>query len=639
MARVWRDLAMTVTPERPRLAVRVGITGARSILPEQEARVCEQIADVLHLIRQEVALLARMTEARQAYRTDAAHNVVPTFRFISPLAEGADRLAARIAYGQGWKLDVPMPFHRTEYEWDFKQKENLDEFRALLALAGDDTLELDGGRDDPARDRYDEARSYEAVGRFVARNCDLLIAVWDGRPGRGRGGTADIVQFAADIGPPVWWIRADRIAPPMWINEASDVRDAKPQAGEAEAELAAFLQQLILPPKFTPEPAASLIDRLARLGCPPSEPLAAFFAETPLPRHWWTSANIRLLKLFARGYEQKWQEPPAPDARHPVATYWHEAYEPPNGRAGEYAARYRSTYVWVFVCAAMALICAAVALAEPGLAQYWHGLDERGWVVVKGVAIIAELLALLLILRLVVVNIRHEWLPRSIDYRLLAELYRKQQALAVLGWSLSGRAVQALGEQHSDDTPPPERAAWLIWLFAAMSRAAPMLHGVFDAARSETARTIILRDLVNEQANYHEGRETLSERAGGGFAALGTLLFFTVIIVVVVKILLLVTWTCPALSSPLGLLATVLPALTAAAIGVRAYAELELLADQSRRMKTAMVRASQRITKLDLTRPVASQELGVEVLAVTSRMLQDTEGWVRLARVKLVEAG
>ena len=172
-----------------------------------------------------------------------------------------------------------------------------------------------------------------------------------------------------------------------------------------------------------------------------------------------------------------------------------------------------------------------------------------------------------------------------------------------------------------------------------MSRAAPLLRARFDPARCEQVRAIILPNLLDEQIAYHHGRQTLCERAGHGFVLAGLLLFLLVIVVVVAKLVLLGGGYAPWLSSPLGLAATVLPALTAAAIGIRAYAELELLADQSRRMKAAMERARQRIATLDLTRPLASQDLGAEVLDVATRMLQDIEGWARLFRVKLVEAG
>ena len=45
-------------------------------------------------------------------------------------------------------------------------------------------------------------RLVAGVGRLVVRNCDLLIGIWDGAPGKGRGGTADTIRHAALSGPP-----------------------------------------------------------------------------------------------------------------------------------------------------------------------------------------------------------------------------------------------------------------------------------------------------------------------------------------------------------------------------------------------------------------------------------------------------
>jgi hypothetical protein len=93
------------------------------------------------------------------------------------------------------------------------------------------------------------------------------------------------------------------------------------------------------------------------------------------------------------------------------------------------------------------------------------------------------------------------------------------------------------------------------------------------------------------------------------------------------------------LSPPLGIIATMVPGFAAAFIGVRAYAEMELLANQSRQMAAALTQAKRRIGELDPRRPLASQELGVEVLAVATRMLEDVTGWAQLSRMKPVEPG
>ncbi|MEO5877101.1 MAG: hypothetical protein ABIQ26_19070, partial [Streptosporangiaceae bacterium] len=44
----------------------------------------------------------------------------------------------------------------------------------------------------------DEA--YLVAGHRVVKRSDLLLAVWDGRPAGGLGGTADIVAYARDRG-------------------------------------------------------------------------------------------------------------------------------------------------------------------------------------------------------------------------------------------------------------------------------------------------------------------------------------------------------------------------------------------------------------------------------------------------------
>ena len=41
------------------------------------------------------------------------------------------------------------------------------------------------------------------VGQYVVDHCDVLIAVWDGQPARGRGGTAEIVQYAQEQNRPI----------------------------------------------------------------------------------------------------------------------------------------------------------------------------------------------------------------------------------------------------------------------------------------------------------------------------------------------------------------------------------------------------------------------------------------------------
>jgi len=74
-------------------------------------------------------------------------------------------------------------------------------------------LELDGNDDPPA--------AYETGGLSVLHACDVLVAVWDGKPEAGRGGTGSIVAFAIDASIPVIWIATDSERPAAIITNAS----------------------------------------------------------------------------------------------------------------------------------------------------------------------------------------------------------------------------------------------------------------------------------------------------------------------------------------------------------------------------------------------------------------------------------
>ena len=45
--------------------------------------------------------------------------------------------------------------------------------------------------------------AFLAAGKVVVERCDLILAIWDGQPAAGLGGTADIVRYARQRGVPV----------------------------------------------------------------------------------------------------------------------------------------------------------------------------------------------------------------------------------------------------------------------------------------------------------------------------------------------------------------------------------------------------------------------------------------------------
>jgi hypothetical protein len=117
---------------------------------------------------------------------------------ISPLAEGADRIVAKRTLSlPSARLLILLPFPIKEYLKDFSSMESKGEFQHLF-LQAEQVQVLPGSAD--------RAEAYEALGRSLLDQCDVLIAVWDGNPAKGKGGTEEVVQMARERGMPLAWI-------------------------------------------------------------------------------------------------------------------------------------------------------------------------------------------------------------------------------------------------------------------------------------------------------------------------------------------------------------------------------------------------------------------------------------------------
>ena len=89
----------------------------------------------------------------------------------------------------------------------------------------------------------------------------------------------------------------------------------------------------------------------------------------------------------------------------------------------------------------------------------------------------------------------------------------------------------------------------------------------------------------------------------------------------------------------IGAVAAILPAFSAALVGFRSYAELEIIEQQSLRMERVMAEALDRIRAIDLSRSLASQDLAGATFELCSEMLWDVNGWIDLFYIKRLEAG
>jgi hypothetical protein len=115
----------------------------------------------------------------------------PAVTGISCLADGADQIFARAVTDLGGDLEAIIP--AGQYR-DSLPTDSRSEYDRLLAMAANACCLL-FATPTPA--------SFMAAGELMVDTADVLYAVWDGRPARGHGGTADVVAYAYARGTPV----------------------------------------------------------------------------------------------------------------------------------------------------------------------------------------------------------------------------------------------------------------------------------------------------------------------------------------------------------------------------------------------------------------------------------------------------
>ncbi|MEP6785940.1 MAG: hypothetical protein ABI898_09395 [Sphingomonadales bacterium] len=167
------------------MSIGIGITGHR--LQRLDSKAIPGISEMSGQVLDAIAAALSLPEAT-------------SYRLVTALADGADSFVADAAIARGWTIDAVLPFARDDYAQDFAEGAARDDYVRRVD-ASRAVFELPGSR-------TDSAVAYERAGRVVLAQCDVLIAVWDGGEGRGRGGAAQIVAEAVVEGIPVIHIHA-----------------------------------------------------------------------------------------------------------------------------------------------------------------------------------------------------------------------------------------------------------------------------------------------------------------------------------------------------------------------------------------------------------------------------------------------
>ena len=478
------------------LVLSVGVTGHRlDALPAGSAETLEaRVRDVLGEIERSAK---RVFEAHRTTFTGSPPRLV----FVSPLADGADQIAADVALAMGYELRVVTPRPLDKYRPELSDDEARARFDRLVAAASS-LFELpgDGGRVD---------HGYVLAGRATVAHCDILLAVWDGLPARGRGGTAEVVALALSRGTPIVHLATTPGHPPMLRWSAFDpavVTDHDQPTIERpfdQANVDRLVEALVAPP---PDPreqafAASFqAERNRRWKVRIEYPLLLALAGIKgLGRSAWQSRHC------SSQTRDEWQAYRAACADpHGLAApidRLEEWYDWADRLAGHFAQSYRSGHVFNFLLGAAAVLLALTTLVLPQA---------------KVILAIGEFVAVVAILANTSIGTRQEWHRKWLDYRQLAERLRPMRSLKLL-------AVAAPDPPGTPANPVAQR--WVEWYSAAVWRATGSPAGRLDAAAANALAASIAEHEIAPQIAYHRATGRQVARLDHRLEKLGTALF------------------------------------------------------------------------------------------------------------------
>jgi hypothetical protein len=533
-----------------RTSLSVAVTGHRlhRLGPEGRERIVRRADEVLAAIEREVA--AWLPSDEQA-----------SLRLVTAVADGADTIFGEAAVERGWLLDVVLPFRREDYGRDFPAGGARETYERLLD-ASRAVFELH----DPAAPEEAREVAYERAGRIVLSQADILLAVWDRKPVRGRGGAAQIVAEAVLQGIPI-----------IHLDPTSDDPPALLWDGLQEHDLG---QQTIDTVPRGPFDAVGKL--LAALLAPPADP-----AEAALLDWFESGARHRRAPAFAWSWllaVTGVARPRLPFRRRPppanpverlcgeksgggFPSRLREAIAPRFSCADEvathFARLFRSSYVSNFTLAALAVFLTLLGLALPGSA--------------KPALTVLELSAIAIILLLTHAGRKGRWHTRWLDCRELAERLRCLAVSAQLG-ELGLRTVAG------------ESVGWVDWYVRATARQLGLPSARVDPAYLACCRTA-LTGLVEDQLGYLAADARRMRLLEHRLHIVGTCFFAITALTCVVLLLFelahelapaqaLGAWLYPLLTSS-TIASAALPAFGAAIYGIRMQGEFAGGAERS----------------------------------------------------------
>ncbi|MGN6848183.1 MAG: hypothetical protein ACTHJK_01700 [Sphingomicrobium sp.] len=453
----------------------VGVTGHRAeVLAEGDVeRLRERIRETLLLI--EEAGRALLERERDCFAPGP-----PVLRFVSPIADGADQIAAELALELGWELQAILPFSRDVYRASLANHGARERFDTLAGRACC-LLELPGDPDD-------SLDAYIMTGRATVAHCDVLIAVWDGKPPRGRGGTGEVVQLALTRGTAIIHVPINpksevRV---LWAAFDPTVVTVADDPGVSRAldrhDVDALLTGLLMPPADEQEQdflKGFMRERLRHFRARIEYPL--LLAATGVKRFKPTSYTD---KYYAAQIRDEWQRyrvgcAEAHNILAPIDLL-EEAYSWSDRLATHFAQTYRSGHIFNFVLGGVAVCLGLSAFMAPHLKFEEAALEM---LITLGIIVNAR------------IGTKQEWHRRWLDYRQLAERLRPMRTLKLLG-------IAAPDPPGTETNPISNR--WIEWYAGGIWRGMGCPSGKIDRNCAARLAKAIADHEVEPQVSYHE---------------------------------------------------------------------------------------------------------------------------------------
>ena len=435
--------------------------------------------------------------------------------------------------------------------------------------------------------------AYERAGRRVVDRADVVVALWDGQPSRGRGGTAAIVSYARAHGVPV-----------AWVNTAASPGGTPPRPA-SPGDYPGPRDTAAADPVFWYDQ-----ERAARV-----EQAAREFREY----------NTPAISQFAARERTEWQR------LQPVADGANQdrAFSKMCAGVGQWVIPYfvradvlASRLERVFNLTSWAMFLAAAGAVVIVTAQVTFA-PHGTWIAAL------EVLLLLLLVVAPLVHQRRRLLDRWISYRFLAERLRSGYFLALAGAGDRAAAVERR-ERPGWSSDPTE-----VWLRRALEEVTALRPEVrLGPGDIAPLREYLCDRWIRAQIRYHE-RSARQQGAWDGrlFAATGVLFAITA----VAAFLHLLGWGEHAgEASELGLVLIVLsicvPAVGAALHGIRTQSEFRRHCQRYQRMAELL-----RQLEADLSR-AQSIEWIHEIAADAERVMRaENSDWFGVMRFHDVE--